>query len=77
MVSRERLREAIRAKGFRFKRESRKVQIYAKPDSGIRVTLRKIAMHREKMAKVTLRAVGYTDAEIQAFLDEHRRGGTR
>ena len=73
MISRERLLKAIRAKGFRFKRETRKSQIYARPADGIRVPIRKASLQYEKETRAILRAAGYASVEIEAFLAENRR----
>ena len=73
MISRERLREAVRAKGFRFKRETKKAQIYVRSNDGTRVFLRQASFHREKAARSVLHAAGYSNVEIEAFLAESRK----
>ncbi len=70
MVPKEKLLNAIREKGYRFKRQTERVELYKLQGGTNRVQLRRTALHDNKVARSVLRDVGYSEEEIDAFIAE-------
>ena len=70
MIQREHLLKAIRKKGYMFKRQTERIELYKLKGGTNRVQLRKIALHDNKAAKAILKAAGYSDSEIEDFIAE-------
>jgi hypothetical protein len=73
MIPRDALINAIRSKGFTFKRHADRVEIYKQRGTTQRVMLRHNALHDPEYAKVILRQAGFTDIEINVFVSQYDR----
>lgn len=68
MFSNKFLREAVKAKGYRFKRETKKTQIYY--DGKRYLALSKGLTGRKEAGRI-LRSAGYADSERDALLGDN------
>ena len=68
MIASKLLRDAVRAKGFKFKRQAKHTYLYRKGRDIIHVRRGQID---PKEARHVLHAAGYADAETEAFLAKH------
>lgn len=70
MVAREHLINAIRSKGFHFKRQADRVELYKQAGTTVRVEIRRKDFIDRSAAIHVLKTSGHTEDEIQRFLAE-------
>lgn len=70
MVRREQLINAIRTKGFGFKRQAERVDIWKQSGSTKRVMLPRRDLIEPKNAAFILKGAGFAESEIKRFLSE-------
>ncbi len=70
MVSRDTLINAIRSKGFHFKRQTERIELYKQKGTTKRVEVRKRDLFERRSAVHILKTAGFTDAEVREFLGE-------
>ncbi len=70
MVPHTKLINAVRSKGYAFKRKTERVEVYKLKGSTKRVVVQANRTHDPKYARATLRLAGWTDPEIEKFLAE-------
>ena len=68
MVPHSTLRDAIRALGYQFKRETARVEVYKRRGGIERVVLRRTAAHSPEAAASILRQAGMAPDAIESFL---------
>jgi hypothetical protein len=70
MVSRDSLINAIKSKGFAFKRQTERIDLYKQKGSTKRVEIRKRDYFDRKSVTHILRTAGFSMEEVRAFLGE-------
>ena len=73
MITHEALRNAIRSRGFEFKRQADRVEIFKQRGTTTRVELRRISLHDDDYAQTILRQAGFGAEEIADFMREQRQ----
>lgn len=70
MVSHDALINAIKSKGFRFKRQTERIDLFKQQGTTKRVEIRKRDFFDRKSATHILRTAGFTMEEVRDFLGE-------
>jgi hypothetical protein len=73
MVSRDALINALRSKGFTFKRQADRVELWKQSGTTRRVELRRKDQHDEVAARTLLRQAGFEVLEIDQFLATYNK----
>lgn len=74
MIPHEALRAAIRSKGFRYKDQRDRVELWKQAGTTKRVELRRVDLHDARYARAVLRQAGMSAEEIDAFIAEEETG---
>lgn len=69
MVPRKRLIERLRAKGYAYKSETSRTQMYRRPGDPRPIFVPKAQLIEEEAARAILRQAGESEDEIREFLD--------
>lgn len=70
MVRRDKLINAVKSKGFKFKRQTERIDLYKQTGTSKRVEIRKRDLFDRKSAVHILRTAGFGDQELKDFLGE-------
>lgn len=68
MVPREAIINILRSKGFTFKRQADRVEIWKQSGSTCRVSIRRKDLHDEDAVRTLLRQAGCQPGEIENFI---------
>ena len=66
-IHREHLLNKLRALGFRFKKQSERVDLFHRPTDGCRVEVRRKDLLDEQACRIILRQAGCAAAEVNEF----------
>jgi len=70
MVPRDKLLNAIRSQGYKFKRQTERIELWKKPGNTHRLEVRKNARHDVEYTKMLLRKAGMSKEKIETFIAE-------
>lgn len=73
MIPNDALINPVRSQGFRFKRQTERVDVYKQRGGTQRVAIRRNRLHDESYARVVLRQTGMPSDDIEHFITNARR----
>ena len=73
MIQRHRLIDEIRKRGFTYRTETQRTQIYKQPGNTHRIAVPRSQLLEEVVVRSTLRQAGYSPTEIESFVESCRQ----